>query len=109
MVCEHFSLLRGTRSIEGAVALTRALQWCAVLIAALLTRRHEFTDMQAVMTFIDAERRRSARELGSDPAALVSLPPAAWSGETAAWLDEIASPSHLAAFRWWGACDLGPA
>lgn len=109
LVCEHFSLLRVTRSIDGAVALTRAQQWCATLIAALLSRRHEFTDVQTVLTCIDTERRRTARELGSDPSALVPLPPPAWSGETTAWLDEIASPSHLAAFRWWGACDLGPA
>lgn len=108
MVCEHYGLLRGTRAIEGAVALANALDWSARLVTSLLTRRQSFADREALLAFVDAERRRAARDLGVDPTVLVALPRAALTGDIGEWLDEVASPSHLAAFRWWGACPLGP-
>jgi hypothetical protein len=108
MVCEHYGLLRGTRAIEGAVALANALGWCARLVTSLLTRRQSFADREALLAFVDVERRRAARDLGFDPTVLVALPRAALTGDIGEWLDEVARGSHLAAFRWWGACPLGP-
>lgn len=106
LVCEHYSLLRGTRAVDGAVALAAAVRWCR-RVMALLRERGPSTH-EAALAVLDGERQQTAKLLGVAESAILSLPRAPIPTDLDAWITEVTTPSHLAAFRWWGTCAVGP-
>lgn len=105
LVCEHFSLVRGTRRIEGAVALAAAVRFTGWLLKELTgsgLREHA-----SALEHLDMRRRQVAQRLGV-MGTIAPLPRAPAIADVEAWITELANPAHLAAFRWWGTCPLGP-
>jgi hypothetical protein len=105
LVCEHYSLLRATRSLAGAEALALAVRWYADAIREATNAApptHE-----ALLAFLDATRRKAARRLGVRESVLLQLPRTPGAPEITATLAELVDPVQCAAFRWWGSCSLG--
>ena len=79
----------------------------AALIGGLLGK-----DLGALLpialAFLDGERQQTAKLLGVAESAISSLPRAPIPTDLDAWIAEVTTPSHLAAFRWWGTCAVGP-
>ncbi|MBK8265120.1 MAG: CHAT domain-containing protein [Nannocystis sp.] len=101
LVCEHYGLRRRTQDVAGAHALVAALRWTAHVLADVAGAP---ADPTALLDRLDAARAQAARRLGLRAAALRPFAACASAVPDGATLArELADPSHLAAFRWWGA------
>lgn len=109
IVCELFGIAR-TRTPWGPSALATAVATADTMITNWARRERGNTSVVKSLASLDATRRATAANHGIDPSCVV--PFAACAGApsledltVATLFDETTHPSHLAAFRWWGAAE----
>jgi hypothetical protein len=107
VVCEQLGFVRATTG-AGPIALRRAVVAAAALLETWARHARDSATVPEALALLDAGRATAAEHHGVDPACLVPFAdrgaaPGLAGLTVAGLLEEATHPSHLAAFRWWGA------
>jgi CHAT domain-containing protein/tetratricopeptide (TPR) repeat protein len=104
LVSETFGMLHHGRGAPPSIALTRAVLAVGHLLGQWQAAGPH-ASVDAALTWLDAQRAVAAKALGLAAHKVVPFPAPApnVTPEPAVFVTEVCQPSHLAAFRLWGA------
>lgn len=102
LVMEAFGLIHNNRGAPASIALNRAVNAIGKLLQ-VWKGAGPFGSVAAALAWLDAERAETARVLGLRVDQLVHFPVPASAPSVDEFIAEVCQPSHLAAFRLWGA------